>query len=188
MSFALNQEIMKKSFMMGDDGNRFTHNAAKKIKLFPFVTNNNALIIRTLSSVIGEWLRIVKKQKFQPRQMTETINGIIDNVDVDEESRDKLFHILKELYWDEKDMLRPNSIDSMIYIPVTDPSEEKMAQYLFSVLSSNDQLQEIVEKAIEQSSKQANVLEKAVMEALREGCAVAETKERYFTLHISRVE
>ena len=34
MSFALNQEIMKKSFMMGDDGNRFTHNAAKKIKLF----------------------------------------------------------------------------------------------------------------------------------------------------------
>ena len=30
MSFALNQEIMKKSFMMGDDGNRFTHNAAKK--------------------------------------------------------------------------------------------------------------------------------------------------------------
>ena len=96
MSFALNQEIMKKSFMMGDDGNRFTHNAAKKIKLFPFVTNNNALIIRTLSSVIGEWLRIVKKQKFQPRQMTETINGIIDNVDVDEESRDKLFQIHHE--------------------------------------------------------------------------------------------
>ena len=83
MSFALNQEIMKKSFMMGDDGNRFTHNAAKKIKLFPFVTNNNALIIRTLSSVIGEWLRIVKKQKFQPRQMAETINNIVDNVDVD---------------------------------------------------------------------------------------------------------
>lgn len=188
MSFALNQEIMKKSFMMGDDGNRFTHNAAKKIKLFPFVTNNNALIIRTLSSVIGEWLRIVKKQKFQPRQMAETINSIIDNVDVDEESRDKLFHILKELYWDEKDMLRPNSIDSMIYIPVTDPSEEKMAQYLFSVLSSNDQLQEIVEKAIEQSSKQANVLEKAVMETLREGCAIAETKERYFTLHTAARE
>ena len=61
MSFTLDQEIMKKSFMMGDDGKRFTHNAAKKIKLFPFVTNNNALIVRTLSNVIGEWLRTENK-------------------------------------------------------------------------------------------------------------------------------
>ena len=188
MSFALDQEIMKKSFMMGDDGNRFTHNAAKKIKLFPFVTNNNALIIRTLSGVIGEWLRIVKKQKFQAREANDIISSIIENVDVDDEYKDKFFHVLKELYWDEKGQIRPNSIDSMIYIPVSDQSEEKMAQYLFSVLSSDDQLQEIVEKAIEQASRQANVLEKAVMETLREGCIVTEEKERYFTLHTAARE
>ena len=183
MSFSLDQEIMKKSFSMGDNGDRFTHNAAKKMKLFPFIANNNALTIQTLSQVVGEWLRIVKKQKYEPQQMDETINNIIENVDVDEESKEKLFHILKELYWDEKNQLRPNSIDSMIYVPVSDPSEEKMAQYLFSVLSSGDQLQKIVEKATEQSSQKANVLEKAVMEALRKGCTSTEAKERYFTLH-----
>ncbi len=183
MSFVLDQEIMKKSFMMGDDGNRFTHNAAKKIKLFPFVTNNNALVIRTLSSVVGEWLRIVKKQKFQPHQVNDAITNIVKNVDVDEENKEKLFHILKELYWDENDHIRPNSIDSMIYIPVSDPSEEKMAQYLFSVLSSDDQLHLTVEKAIERASLQANVLEKAVMETLRQGCVPADPKERYYTLH-----
>ena len=134
MSFTLDQEIMKKSFSMGDNGDRFTHNAAKKMKLFPFIANNNALTIQTLSQVVGEWLRIVKKQKYEPQQMNETINNIIENVDVDEESKEKLFHILKEIYWDEKIQLRPNSIDSMIYVPVSDPSEEKMAQYLFSVL------------------------------------------------------
>jgi len=183
MSFSLDREIMKKSFSMGDNGDRFTHNAAKKMKLFPFIANNNALTIQTLSQVVGEWLRIVKKQKYEPQQMDDTINNIIENVDVDEEGKEKLFHILKELYWDEKNQLRPNSIDSMIYVPVSDPSEEKMAQYLFSVLSSGDQLQKIVEKATEQSSQKANVLEKAVMEALRKGCTSTEVKERYFALH-----
>ena len=183
MSFTLDQDVMKKSFMMGDEGTRFTHNAAKKIKLFPFVTNNNALIIRNLSGVVGEWLRIVKKQEFQSQQMSDTINNIIDNVDVDPECKEKLYHIIKELYWDEKNQIRPNSIDSMLYIPVSDPNEEKMAQYLFSVLSDGDQLQRIVEKATEKSSLQANVLEKAVMETLRAGCNTTEQKERYFTLH-----
>ena len=51
------------------------------------------------------------------------------------------------------------------------------------MLSSGDQLQKIVEKATEQSSQKANVLEKAVMEALRKGCTSTEAKERYFTLH-----
>ena len=78
MSCALNQEIMKKSFMMGDDGNRFTHNAAKKIKLFPFVTNNNALIIRTLSSVIGEWLRIVRPCHVSTQLHDSTYRGGTD--------------------------------------------------------------------------------------------------------------
>ncbi len=183
MSFLLDREMMKKSFLMGDDGTRFTHTPAKKIKLFPFVTTSNALVIRSLSSVIGEWLRIVKKQKFQSRKMEDLIHRIVENVDADEESKEKLFYIIKELYWDENDRIRPNNIDTMSYIPVSDSGEEKMAQYLFSVLSVNNNLQEIVEKAMEQSSQQANVLEKAVMEVLREGCIETEETEPFFTLH-----
>ncbi len=183
MSFVLDREIMKKSFMMGDEGNRFTHNAAKKIKLFPFVTNNNALVIRSLSNVIGEWLRIVKKQKYQSQQMEDLINSIIDHIEVDDENKETLFHMIKELYWDENNQIRPNSIDSMIYIPISDPGEEKMAQYLYSVLNANDCLQDIVDRAMEKSSRQANVLEKAVVETLREGCVETEPKEPFFTLH-----
>ncbi len=184
MSFVLDREIMKKSFNMGDEGNRFTHNAAKKIKLFPFVaTTSNPFIVKSLTNVVGEWLRMIKKQKLQSRQVDDIIESIAETVDVNEEIKEKFVHVIKELYWDKNNQIHPNSIDSMIYAPISDANEERMAEYLVSVLSVNGNLREIVEKAMEKSAQQTNVLEKAVMEALREGCIESDSKESYFKLH-----
>lgn len=183
MSYSLDLDTMKKTFLMGDEGSRFTHKSAQRIKLFPFIANNNALIIKSLSSVVGEWLRLIKKQQFAIPDVDSTVKEIVDNVDCDEPNKEKLTHIIKELFWNEHDQLRPNSINAMCYIPVTDPSEEKMAQYLYSVLSSEDQFVEIVDRATEKSANQANVLEKAVMEALHQENESATYGDKYYPLH-----
>ena len=184
MDFMLDLEIMRKTFFMGSDGENFTHRPSQHIKVFPFTGNNNATIVTAFSSVIGEWLRLTGNNNSIPESMETTLNKIAQSLDdVDDHAKEKLMQIIQKIYWDDKKSLRPNSVISMGYIPCEDQSELKTAQYLYSVLGDHQDLQNIVHEAMEHSSSEANVLEKAVVGALEaEKCGTTDD-EPYFQVH-----
>lgn len=183
MSFSLDKEIMRKTFAMGENDDHFTHKPAQKIKIFPFVANNNATIVVSLSAVVGEWLRLIREQNAACESADDTIKKIAKLVDVAGANKETFLHILKSLFWDENGAIRPNSIDSMCYIPCEDPSMEKIAQYLCSVLGKRESLKGAVNAAVYKAASQANVLEKAVLDALKADNHAIPNFDAYYTIH-----
>lgn len=168
--FILDPEMMKKTFLMGENGTNFTHKSAQHIKLFPFTANNTATIITSFSAVIGEWLRLACNQNKVPESMEATLSKLADSMDdIGAYEKEQLLQIARSIYWDddEKHSLRPKSITAMCYIPCDDQTALKTAQYLYSVLADNENLSNVVNQAAEHAIKEVNVLEKAVFEALQ---------------------
>ena len=184
-NFILDPEVMKKTFEMGENGTSFTHKPAQHIKLFPFVANNKATIITSFSTVIGEWLRLACKQNKVPESMEVTLSKLADSMDdIGVHEKQQLLQIARSIYWsdDENRSLRPKSITAMCYIPCDDRTAMKTAQYLYSVLDDNE-LSNVINQAIDHATKEVNVLEKAVFEALEAKIEPPVTIDPYYVVH-----
>lgn len=186
--FILDPEMMKKTFLMGENGTNFTHKSAQHIKLFPFTANNTATIITSFSAVIGEWLRLACNQNKVPESMEATLSKLADSMDdIGAYEKEQLLQIARSIYWDddEKHSLRPKSITAMCYIPCNDQTALKTAQYLYSVLADNENLSNVVNQAAEHAIKEVNVLEKAVFEALQAKNEPPAPIDPYYIVHIA---
>ena len=185
MSFTLDKELMRKTFSMGDEGDSFTHKQAQRIKLFPYIGNNNVTIVKSLSVVAAEWLRLIREQNNVCETSEKTLKKITDRVDVAPGLREEFAQIIKTLYWDENGNIRPNSIESMCYIPCNDPSELRTAQYLCSVLGNHCTLKMLINNAVQTAAIQGNVLEKTVLDALKADSQTNVSREVYYTIHMA---
>lgn len=186
--FILDPEMMKKTFLMGENGTNFTHKSAQHIKLFPFTANNTATIITSFSAVIGEWLRLACNQNKVPESMEATLSKLADSMDdIGGYEKEQLLQIARSIYWDddEKHSLRPKSITAMCYIPCDDQTALKTAQYLYSVLADNENLSKVVNQAAEHAIKEVNVLEKAVFEALQAKIEPLAPIDPYYIVHLA---
>lgn len=186
--FILDPEMMKKTFLMGENGTNFTHKSAQHIKLFPFTANNTATIITSFSAVIGEWLRLACNQNKVPESMEATLSKLADSMDdIGAYEKEQLLQIARSIYWDddEKHSLRPKSITAMCYIPCDDQTALKTAQYLYSVLADNENLSNVVNQAAEHAIKEVNVLEKAVFEALQAKIEPPAPIDPYYIVHLA---
>lgn len=186
--FILDPEMMKKTFLMGENGTNFTHKSAQHIKLFPFTANNTATIITSFSAVIGEWLRLACNQNKVPESMEATLSKLADSMDdIGAYEKEQLLQIARSIYWDddEKHSLRPKSITTMCYIPCDDQTALKTAQYLYSVLADNENLSNVVNQAAEHAIKEVNVLEKAVFEALQAKIEPLAPIDPYYIVHLA---
>lgn len=75
--------------------------------------------------------------------METTLSKLADSVDdVSDEEKEQLLRIAQNIYWndDANHSLRPQSIIAMRYISCNDQAEHKTAEYLYSVLGSNQEL------------------------------------------------
>ena len=100
--FILDPEMMKKTFLMGENGTNFTHKSAQHIKLFPFTANNTATIITSFSAVIGEWLRLACNQNKVPESMEATLSKLADSMDdIGAYEKEQLLQIARSIYWDD---------------------------------------------------------------------------------------
>lgn len=186
--FILDPEMMKKTFLMGENGTNFTHKSAQHIKLFPFTANNTATIITSFSAVIGEWLRLACNQNKVPESMEATLSKLTDSMDdIGAYEKEQLLQIARSIYWDddEKHSLRPKSITAMCYIPCDDQTALKTAQYLYSVLADNENLSNVVNQAAKHAIKEVNVLEKAVFEALQAKIEPPAPIDPYYIVHLA---
>lgn len=186
--FILDPEMMKKTFLMGENGTNFTHKSAQHIKLFPFTANNTATIITSFSAVIGEWLRLACNQNKVPESMEATLSKLADSMDdIGAYEKEQLLQIARSIYWDDdkKHSLRPKSITAMCYIPCDDQTALKTAQYLYSVLADNENLSNVVNQAAEHAIKEVNVLEKAVFEALQAKIEPPAPIDPYYIVHLA---
>ena len=186
--FILDPEMMKKTFLMGENGTNFTHKSAQHIKLFPFTANNTATIITSFSAVIGEWLRLACNQNKVPESMEATLSKLADSMDdIGAYEKEQLLQIARSIYWDddEKHSLRPKSITAMCHIPCDDQTALKTAQYLYSVLADNEKLSNVVNQAAEHAIKEVNVLEKAVFEALQAKIEPPAPIDPYYIVHLA---
>ena len=184
--FILDPEMMKKTFLMGENGTNFTHKSAQRIKLFPVTTNSTDMT--SFLTVVGEWLRLASGQKKVPESMEVTLNKLADSMDdIGAYEKEQLLQIARSIYWndDEKHSLRPQSLTAMCYIPCDDQTALKTAQYLYSVLADNENLNNVVNQAAEHAIKEVNVLEKAVFEALQAKIEPPAPIDPYYIVHLA---
>ena len=184
--FILDPEMMKKTFLMGENGTNFTHKSAQRIKLFPVTTNSTDMT--SFLTVVGEWLRLASGQKKVPESMEVTLNKLADSMDdIGAYEKEQLLQIARSIYWndDEKHSLRPQSLTAMCYIPCDDQTALKTAQYLYSVLADNEKLSNVVNQAAEHAIKEVNVLEKAVFEALQAKIEPPAPIDPYYIVHLA---
>ena len=73
----------------------------------------------------------------------------------------------------------------MRYIPCDDQTELKTAQYLYSVLGEEQDLKSAIEKAVEHATKESNVLEKALFEALEAKSQPLPRIDPYYVVHLA---
>lgn len=173
---------------MGENGTNFTHKSAQHIKLFPFTANNTATIVTSFYTIIGEWLRLACNQNKVPESMEVTLSKLADSMDgIGTYEKEQLLQIARSIYWndDAKHSLRPKSITAMCYIPCDDQTALKTAQYLYSVLSDNENLSNVVSQAAEHATKEVNVLEKAVFEALEAKIEPPAPIDPYYIVHLA---
>lgn len=183
MSFVLDQEVMRKTFSMGENYDKFTHRPAQHIKIFPFPTNNNFTIVTALNAVVGEWLRLVKGQESVCKSLDDTLAKIAELLDAEETKKSVALQIIRAIYWDEHGQIRPNGVDFMCYIPCKDSSEIKVAHYLCSVLGEHAGIKHITNLAVDRAASQANVLERFVLDVLKTDSQQGKELEPYFVLH-----
>lgn len=183
MSFVLNQEVMRKTFSMGENYDKFFHRPAQHIKIFPFPTNNNYTIVTALNTVVGEWLRLVKGQGTVCKPLDDILAKIAELLDAEETEKNIALQIVKAIYWDEQGQIRPNGLDSMCYIPCNDWSEIEVAHYLCSVLGEHAELKHLTSLAVDRAASQANVLVRFVLDVLKTGEPQGKKLKPYFVLH-----
>lgn len=165
MSYQLDRDTMIITFKMGSDCTDFTHNTAQKFKLFPFLTTGEAIV--SLNNVLGEWLRIANLEIAIYESADEVIGKMIELVDVENEHLASFSSIIKSIFWTSSGTLKPININFMKYIPC-EKNEAKIAEYLYSVLGSDD-IKTIIEDATKETELQADVLTKALMSVLESG-------------------
>ena len=185
MSYVLDKELMRKTFSMGENYESFKHRPAQHIKVFPFPTNNNFTIVTSLDAVIGEWLRLVRESNTVCGSLDETLEKIAGLIDAGTEEKEAALHIIRTLFWDEDGKIRPNSVDSMCYIPCDDSSELKIAHYLCSVLGNHNEIKHSTNTAVSKAVSQAHALERVVLSALKSGEEQSKSLERYYTVHMA---
>lgn len=186
--FKLDQEIMKKTFKMSENGTNFTHNSRIYFKLFPFLTKYTDSIITSFPSVIGEWLRLACKQNKIPESMEKTLSKLANSMeDIGIDEKEQLLQIVQNIYWndDEEHSLKPKSITAMCYTPCADKTLQQMAQYLYCVLGNGQDINNIVIQALEDAARESNVLEKAVFEALEAKNEPFDLIEPYYVVHLA---
>lgn len=183
MSYVFDKDLMHKTFSMGETHEGFKHRPAQRIKIFPFPTNNNFTIVTSLSAVIGEWLRLVRATNTVCDSLDVVLQKISNLIDADTEEKDAALHIIRTLFWDDDNHIRPNGVDSMCYIPCDDSSELKIAHYLCSVLGDHSELKQVTNSSVCKAASQANSIERVVLNALKSGAEQPKTLDRYFTVH-----
>lgn len=128
---------------------------------------------------------MLPNQNTECNSLDEVLAKIAKQIDASPAEREKAVQIIKTLYWDNQGRIRPNSVNSMSYIPCTDSSELKIANYLCNVLGNRDSLRLIADKAAEKSSIQANVLDRIVLMALGSDSDQGKDLEPYYIVHTS---
>jgi len=183
MSYVLDKELMRKTFSMGENFESFKHRPAQRIKVFPFPTNNNFTIVTSLATVIGEWLRLVCESNTVCDSLDVILEKIAELIDAEAEEKKAALNIIQTLFWDKNGCIRPNSVNSMRYIPCDDSSELKIAHYLCSVLGYHSEIKRVTDGAVSKAVLQANALERVVLSALKCGEDQPKVLERYYTVH-----
>lgn len=183
MSYVLDKEVMRKTFSMGEDFDSFKHRPAQHIKIFPFPTNNNFTIVTALTSVVGEWLRLVREQDTTCESLDKTLEKFFELIDAEVGDKEAALQIIRTIYWDDRGQIRPNGVDSMCYIPCQDSSELKIAHYLCGVLGDHKTIKDITNRAVSRAASQANVLERFVLDVLKTNTQQVKTVEPYYTIH-----
>lgn len=183
MAYNLDKELMRKTFSMGEHFDNFTHRSGQRIKIFPFLTNN--AFVTSLSSVVGEWLRLSRETHTACGSAEETLEKILSLIDVEVDDKAALKHIFWTMFWEDSGVLKPNSVNPMCYIPCDDSCEKRTANYLSSTLGDHRQIKNAIDTAISRSEYQANVLEHVVLCALKSGTEQPQTIESYYRVHMA---
>ena len=166
MSYRLSLDSFDSTFAVKENGSKLTHFSGKRYKLFPFIANNNSVLVYDLNTIVGRYISRIERiipEKLTVEELTEQLKEDT-SIDV---GMDELFHqVIKHMFFDREGQIRPINLRMIAQIPCEESNACKIADYLVDVLGDENILRAIIKTASEKLDEQSNVLEKFAMSKL----------------------
>ena len=154
-TFRVKQEIP-------ESGLGLTHNSGKRIKLFPFIANNNVESVTHLDCLIGRYLSQIEQKEPVSITPEELIQKLKDDDETEIElGKEEIFEqVVRHMFFDKAGKIRPINLRMLAQIPCGEANECRLADYLVDVLGDMDVLQKHMASASERVDAQSNALER----------------------------
>ena len=166
IGYQINLKEFKKTFRFAE--NKVYHKTAKCFKLLPFVPNESKLVLEFIG-VTGEFSRMISQKKIEEKFEPDLfIKRVVKQIEVfegeggEDELKEEFKNLIKKMFLDEKNGIVFFDIKTLNYI-YADSSEERIANFLYTILFSGDLNTLISEKY---NKKVDNIIYKIVLQAL----------------------
>jgi len=169
MDFFIDEEVLRKTFVSGDDDNRSLRHDTMQFGLFPFTTSGNT--VEDLDCTVGEFLRILLSQTYTELDAVSIKEAIREELKVQNLHISFFDEVVNTVFFrkggnGEKDTLRPLNLQMFSYISRRNIAEQHIANYLSSVLGPIDQVERVLREAIDKANRRESVLERILLQAL----------------------
>lgn len=165
MEYKLSLEQFRNGKMFNSKG-KFIHNSGYRFKMFPFKSNNRNTVLE-LRPLVGGYLCKLAGHKPKLVQVEELVDQLKAETEI-EPGREEFFGgIIRQLFFETNERIRPLNLQFLERIPCSSIDESKIAEYLVDVLGDKIANKNVLEKAREQTLKNNNVLENAVLSKMQ---------------------
>ena len=151
---------------MFDSKGKIHHNSGNTFKLFPFIANNNSDPVLDLDPLVGDYLCRIEGKK--PKNITpdELVDKLMEDTEISPGSEEFFNNAIRQLYFTSEGMMRPLNLQFIEQKTCTEPSENRIAEYLVDILGNVTSLKSILTDAHKTTMASGNVLESFVLSKL----------------------
>lgn len=162
MVYTLSIDSFNNTFAVKESGTKLTHHSGKRLKLFPFIANNNIEPVRNLSVLVGRYLSQIDHKEPIAITPDELIQKMKDDDEIEIElGYEEIFEqVVRHMFFDKEGKIRPINLKMLLQTPCEETSECRLADYLVDVLGDVNVLQKHMVNASEQVYAQSNALER----------------------------
>ena len=160
MSYKISVEQFKNGKMFVSQG-KFSHKSGNRFKLFPFATHSNTVL--GLGALLGTFLCLIEGKVAQKLEVTDLLNTLKKDIKIEPGKEERFNEVVRQLFFSSDGTIRPLNLMLIEQNTTSETSENRIAEYLVSVLGDRTVLKHIVEEAKKRIEASSNVLEKLVL-------------------------
>ena len=149
---------------MFDSKGKLHHKQAIRLKLFPYVSQNNP--VEDFERLVGTFLCRIEDKKPKGISVSELVERLKEDTDIGVGKEQLFYETVKQIFFDSAEQIRALNLQLLMQNRCKEICEEKLAEYLVDVLGDKVNLNNVLQNALQKSEKDSNVFERLAVSKL----------------------